>query len=136
MVLYKYSFSIIFWLKMGNSFLTLMTYFARLKICPFYRIILWAYMDLLRQLCKNFFNILSSQKYTSYMFMKLNWIPSSNLCVCIGSFNVLAIRFGFVFVLREKKNFKQTPFPAWSLKQGSTSQPWDHDLSWNQETDA
>jgi len=30
---------------------------------------------------------------------------------------------------REKENLKQAPCPAWSPTQGSTSQPWDHDLS-------
>ena len=35
----------------------------------------------------------------------------------------------------EKKNLKQALPPAQSLPWGQISQPWDHDLSWNQEAD-
>ena len=37
---------------------------------------------------------------------------------------------------RERKNCKQAPCSAWNPTWGSISGPWDHDLSWNQESDA
>ena len=37
---------------------------------------------------------------------------------------------------RERKNLKQAPCSVWSLMQGSVSQPWDHNLSWSQDSGA
>ena len=34
----------------------------------------------------------------------------------------------------ERENIQQTPYPARSLEWDSFLQPWDHDLSWNQES--
>lgn len=36
----------------------------------------------------------------------------------------------------ERKSLKQTPYWGWGLTWGSIPQLQDHDLSWNQETDA
>ena len=36
----------------------------------------------------------------------------------------------------ERQNLKMVPCSAQSLTQGSIPQPWDQDLSWNQELDA
>ena len=36
---------------------------------------------------------------------------------------------------RGRENPKQVPSPVQSLMWGSVSGPWDHDLSWNQESD-
>ena len=52
------------------------------------------------------------------------------------------VYFFFKFILdiyretkREREKLKQTPHSTWSLMQGSTPQPWDHDLRKNQELD-
>ena len=37
---------------------------------------------------------------------------------------------------RERDKLLQTPCWVWSPTRGSISQPWDHDLLWNQESDA
>ena len=37
---------------------------------------------------------------------------------------------------RKRENLQQAPHSTWSLMQGSIPQPWDHDLSQNQELDA
>ena len=37
---------------------------------------------------------------------------------------------------RERENLRPVPHPVQSWKQGSIPRPWDHDLSWNQESEA
>lgn len=76
--------------------------------------------------------------YKNELFLKQNSLQTSS----IFSF-FLKI---YLFIFRERKrvegrgtgrkNLKQTPHWAWNPMQGLISQPWDCDLSRNQESDA
>lgn len=85
---------------------------------------------------------LSQVKLTSMIPL---WGMKETLC-CSGSiFKDLVVYFGErelrgSGVEEEEKNLKQAPGPVqsltWSPTQSSIPQPWKHDLSWSEESDA